>query len=254
MRIACFITKATNTRSEYVILTAFPRRWWLHRRAPMLRYTYTACLVLFRVFEDGRIIPQRRRQMLLSASFLVSVQCHCRSMSKERVVFAVVVTVAVLSTCSIFSASYSSQQVVGGRCFFRRYRSGCCKWSALAASLVQWPRGDLIMPVKTLVLCAPILLDDTVTPCVRFCFGGVPTCPRFDTGLFFLWNLPLTHMCWLPETRHLHEVFVIHIFWNVTSLYMNSFLSRSFCGVFLVLMDKLYVAVRYRSTYWGSKN
>jgi hypothetical protein len=119
----------------------------------MLRYTYTACLVLFRVCEDGRIIPQRRQQMLLTASFLISVQCHCRSISKGSVVFAVVVTVAVLSTSSNFSAFYSSQQVVGGRCFFRRYRSGCCKWSALAASLVQWPRGDLIMPVKTRALC-----------------------------------------------------------------------------------------------------
>ena len=26
MRIACWITKATNTHSEYVILTAFPRK------------------------------------------------------------------------------------------------------------------------------------------------------------------------------------------------------------------------------------
>jgi len=199
----------------------------------MLGYTYTACLVLFRICEDGRIIPRRRQQMLLSASFLVSVQCHCRSISEGSVVFAVVVTVAVLSTCSNFSAFYSSQQVVGARCFFRRYRSGCCKWSALAASLVQWPRGDLIMPVKTLVRCTPILLDDTVTPCVWFCSGGVRTCPRFDIGLvFFLWNLPLTHMCWLLETRHLHEVFVTHIFWNVTSLYMTGFLSRSFCQFF----------------------
>ena len=31
----------------------------------MLRYTYTACLVLFLVCEDGRIIPLRRQQMLL---------------------------------------------------------------------------------------------------------------------------------------------------------------------------------------------
>ena len=34
MRIACWIPKATNTHSEYVILIAFP-----------LRYTYTAGLV-----------------------------------------------------------------------------------------------------------------------------------------------------------------------------------------------------------------
>jgi len=35
MRIACWITKATNTHthSQYVILTAFPRQQWLRERA-----------------------------------------------------------------------------------------------------------------------------------------------------------------------------------------------------------------------------
>jgi hypothetical protein len=36
------ITKATNTHSEYVILTAFPRQKWLRRRAWMLCYTTIA--------------------------------------------------------------------------------------------------------------------------------------------------------------------------------------------------------------------
>jgi hypothetical protein len=45
MRIACWIPKATNTHSEYVILIAFPPQQWLHERASMLRYTYiAACL------------------------------------------------------------------------------------------------------------------------------------------------------------------------------------------------------------------
>jgi hypothetical protein len=47
-RIGCGITKATDTHSEYVILTAFPMQEWLRERASMLRYTSTACLVLFR--------------------------------------------------------------------------------------------------------------------------------------------------------------------------------------------------------------
>jgi len=38
MRIACWITKATNTPSEYLILIAFPLQQWLHDRAPTLRY------------------------------------------------------------------------------------------------------------------------------------------------------------------------------------------------------------------------
>jgi len=45
MRIACWITKATNTHSQYVIFIAFPLQQWLHERASMLRYTYMACIV-----------------------------------------------------------------------------------------------------------------------------------------------------------------------------------------------------------------
>jgi hypothetical protein len=43
MRIACWITKATNSHSEYVILrfNAFPLQQWLHECAAMLR----VCLV-----------------------------------------------------------------------------------------------------------------------------------------------------------------------------------------------------------------
>jgi hypothetical protein len=45
MRIACWIIKATNTHSEYVILIAFTLQQLLHERALMLRYTYIACFV-----------------------------------------------------------------------------------------------------------------------------------------------------------------------------------------------------------------
>jgi hypothetical protein len=53
MRLACWITKATNTHSEYVIRIAFPLQQWLHERASMLRYTYIACLVL--IFDIHKI-------------------------------------------------------------------------------------------------------------------------------------------------------------------------------------------------------
>jgi len=45
MRIACWIPKATNTYSEYIILIAFPLQEWLHERTSMLGYTYIACHV-----------------------------------------------------------------------------------------------------------------------------------------------------------------------------------------------------------------
>jgi hypothetical protein len=49
MRFACWITKANNTHSEYIIGNtvplAFPPQQWLRERASVLRYTYSACLV-----------------------------------------------------------------------------------------------------------------------------------------------------------------------------------------------------------------
>jgi hypothetical protein len=46
MRFACWITKATDTHSGYVILIALPRQERLRERASMLRYTYTVRLVM----------------------------------------------------------------------------------------------------------------------------------------------------------------------------------------------------------------
>jgi hypothetical protein len=45
MRVACWIPKATNTNSEYVILINVPLQQWLQEHALVLRYTYVASLV-----------------------------------------------------------------------------------------------------------------------------------------------------------------------------------------------------------------
>jgi len=45
-RIACWITKTTNTYSEKVILTALPLQQWLRERVIMLHYMNIACPVL----------------------------------------------------------------------------------------------------------------------------------------------------------------------------------------------------------------
>jgi hypothetical protein len=47
MRILCWVPKATNTHSLYVILIAFPLQQWLLERCSMLHYMYIACLVSF---------------------------------------------------------------------------------------------------------------------------------------------------------------------------------------------------------------
>ena len=46
MRIACCVSKDTNTHSEYVMLIVLPLEQWLPKHASILRYKYTACLVI----------------------------------------------------------------------------------------------------------------------------------------------------------------------------------------------------------------
>jgi hypothetical protein len=52
MRIACWIPKATDTVSDYVLRIAFPLQEWLYESASMLRDTYIACLV-YHVYSNN---------------------------------------------------------------------------------------------------------------------------------------------------------------------------------------------------------
>jgi len=45
-RTVCWIRKATDRHSEYVIHIAFPLQQRLDDRAKMLRYVYIACLII----------------------------------------------------------------------------------------------------------------------------------------------------------------------------------------------------------------
>ena len=45
LRFPCWVTKATDTHSEYVVRIASPQQQWLRERTSVLRYTYVACLV-----------------------------------------------------------------------------------------------------------------------------------------------------------------------------------------------------------------
>jgi hypothetical protein len=64
-RIACWIPKATNRHSEYVvILNASPLQQWLHESAPVLLFSYMACLVDFTVTSQ----PPAYGRSLVSAS------------------------------------------------------------------------------------------------------------------------------------------------------------------------------------------
>jgi hypothetical protein len=52
MRTACWISKATKTYSEYVILIDFLLQQWFHERASLLRYSTLSVLFLFEIDED----------------------------------------------------------------------------------------------------------------------------------------------------------------------------------------------------------
>jgi hypothetical protein len=76
MRFACWITKSTNTHSQYEIFIAFPRQKLLHESTSVLRYIHIACLV--RLYNDALsiscliahcITPDRKEQCIVCAPY-----------------------------------------------------------------------------------------------------------------------------------------------------------------------------------------
>jgi hypothetical protein len=61
MRFACWMTKATDTHSQCVILNAFSLQKWLRERSSMLRYRpiYFACLVRVLVLANTLELPRK---------------------------------------------------------------------------------------------------------------------------------------------------------------------------------------------------
>ena len=58
MRIACWVNKATNRHSEYVILTAFSLQKWLLDPPSMLRYSTLPVLL----YTYTRVIQNLKKQ------------------------------------------------------------------------------------------------------------------------------------------------------------------------------------------------
>jgi hypothetical protein len=65
MRFACFISKATDTHSEHVIIIAFSRQQWLHERAVLLRNTCFTCLLHFMCTLIVYVVLNRGALLLL---------------------------------------------------------------------------------------------------------------------------------------------------------------------------------------------
>ena len=86
MSIAGWISKATNTLSEYVTVIAFPLQKFLHEHASLLRYTYSACLVTYSVviYEVGPLktliyIFQLTKLISIFKNFPISLERSERS-------------------------------------------------------------------------------------------------------------------------------------------------------------------------------
>jgi len=86
MHIAWRLPKTTNTHLEYEIRIAFPQQQWLHERAPVLRYTYSAlpvllhysCTVLVTVGLTVQILLAAvRTEMFNTDSFAFSPRLIC---------------------------------------------------------------------------------------------------------------------------------------------------------------------------------
>ena len=80
MRIACWINKATNTPSQYVILIAFPLQQCLKERASLLRYTYIVCFVMHgivAVFLMRRFKMHKCLYLCLFLLFILSLTDSC---------------------------------------------------------------------------------------------------------------------------------------------------------------------------------
>jgi hypothetical protein len=76
MRILCWITKATNTNSGYVILIYFPLQQWMHESASMLRYTYITYSVYFsHICLQQQICDTLLKQGLFT--YLLKPNCLC---------------------------------------------------------------------------------------------------------------------------------------------------------------------------------
>jgi len=67
-RQTSWVTKATNTNSEYGTLVAFPRQKWLRENTSILRYTHMACLV----YVQYRVIMQKIIKMVFKWPFYMS--------------------------------------------------------------------------------------------------------------------------------------------------------------------------------------
>ena len=92
MRIAVWIPKATNIRSEYGIFIAFPLQQWLHERASLLRRTTLSVLLIF-IVSRSLTSPVKNREGACDCYLSLS-QCL------QKAALRIVILMTTLGRCS----------------------------------------------------------------------------------------------------------------------------------------------------------
>jgi hypothetical protein len=88
MIFACWISKATDTHSEYVIFIAFPQQQWLRERVSVLSLcTYMACLVECNYRLQCDAVYFGRSDCMSHFCRVLYVVCTYLPMKMEQVVF-----------------------------------------------------------------------------------------------------------------------------------------------------------------------
>ena len=72
VRFESWITEATNTHSECVIIIVFPQQQWLHEHALVLSYTYIASSFRYAVLFSSKLFA-----MFSFANFKQTIVFHC---------------------------------------------------------------------------------------------------------------------------------------------------------------------------------
>ena len=89
MRFECWMTKATETHSEYVIVIVFPRQKWLRERSSMLQYSTLPVLLNYLI------------RLLINAYFVFISNCKNYSWT---------LTMCALKSISMHSAKQRAPQ------------------------------------------------------------------------------------------------------------------------------------------------
>ena len=84
MRYICWINRAINTHSKYVIFIAFPQQQLLRARASMSRDTYVSCLITTYLGADKSLAQPGRKQATATKLLLLQATQKIQNVRPTR--------------------------------------------------------------------------------------------------------------------------------------------------------------------------